>query len=217
MYFLPDQAMEYDRKRSTVIAVEQMVMFPRDEKSAIQWVRQVLKNKPQSFKEMQPQFMQAISGWQKHERPLELSEILEQNFLCYNGEGDVPSQIHRYLSTNWHELRNLSKDHLSLREKARNRWYVPDHTKLGDIEKTREKALLREFEVYRTVSQRRLKVFRLEAMRVGFEAAYGKQDYRTIIDIADKIPDAILEEDDKPLMFYDVARMRLGEDDTLGF
>src|SRR5712691_8667859 len=70
-----------------------------------------------------------IGGWQKHEKPLELSELLEENFLRYDGRGEVPSQIHSYLSTNFKELRNLPKDDPSLRAKARDRWYVPDPNK----------------------------------------------------------------------------------------
>ena len=75
--------------------------------------------------------MQEIGGWQKHEKPLELDELLEQNFLRYDGDGDVPSQIHSYLSTNFKELRNLAKDDPVLQAKAKDRWYVPDPNKAG--------------------------------------------------------------------------------------
>ncbi|NIV28764.1 MAG: hypothetical protein GWN58_04385, partial [Anaerolineae bacterium] len=93
------------------------------------------------------------AGWQKHEQPLELSVLLEQNFLRYDGKGEVPAQIHSYLSTNFKELRNLSKDDARLRAKAKDRWYVPDPNKAGDLEKLRERALLKEFEEYRASSQ----------------------------------------------------------------
>ena len=77
---------------------------------------------------------------------MELSELLEQNFLRYEGEDDVPSQIHSYLSSNFKELRNLEKDDLALKTKAKDRWYVPDPNKAGDLEKLRERTLMREFE-----------------------------------------------------------------------
>ena len=48
----------------------------------------------------------------------ELSEMLDQNFLHYGGVGEVPSQIHAYLSTNFKELRNLPKDHPALRDQG---------------------------------------------------------------------------------------------------
>ena len=138
MYFLPEQVAEYDKKRMTVREVLQLQLFVTDESSAIQWLKQQLIKKPQTFQELHPQFLKEIGGWQKHEKPLELSELLEQNFLRYDGKGEVPSQIHSYLSTNFKELRNLPKDDESLRAKGKDRWYVPDPNKAGDLEKLRE-------------------------------------------------------------------------------
>lgn len=215
MYFLPDQAAEYDRKRMTVSEVAQLDLFVTDESSAIQWLRQQLTAKPQTFQEIHPQFLREIGGWQKHEKPLELLELLEQNFLYYDGTGEVPSQIHSYLSTNFKELRNLPKDAPELRSKAKDRWYVPDPNKASDLEKLREKALLREFEDYRQSTQRKLKVFRLEAVRAGFRKAWQERDYQTIIDVARKIPDTVLQEDPKLLMWYDQAVTRMGGSEGL--
>ncbi|MFZ1551318.1 MAG: DNA methylase, partial [Anaerolineae bacterium] len=151
-----------------------------------------------------------LGGWQKSERSLELSELLEQNFLRYDGRGEVPSQIHSYLSTNFRELRNLPKDDESLRFRGKDRWYVPDPNKAGDLEKLREKALLKEFDAYRTSSQKRLKVFRLEAVRAGFKKAWQERDYGTIIAVAQRIPESVLQEDPKLLMWYDQAVTRAG-------
>jgi predicted RNA methylase len=212
MYFLSDQVAEYERKRMASRELLQLDLFVSDEASAIQWIRQQIIRKPMTFQELQPQFMQETQGgWQKHEKPLELSELLEQNFLCYDGKGAVPSQIHSYLSSNFKELRNLPKDAADLCSKAKGRWYVPDPNKVGDLEKLRERSLLREFENYRTSSQRRLKVFRLEAVRAGFRKAWQERDYATIITVARKIPENILQEDPKLLMWHDQAVTRLGE------
>src|SRR5690606_36599387 len=93
MYFLPDQVAEYDKKRMTVKEVLQLQLFVTDEASAIQWLKQQLTRKPQTFQELHPQFLKEIGGWQKHEKPLELSELLEQNFLRYDGKGPTPPQI----------------------------------------------------------------------------------------------------------------------------
>jgi hypothetical protein len=212
MYFLPDQAAEYDKKRMTVKAVLQLQLFVSDEASAIQWLKQQLTKKPQTFQDIHPQFLKEIGGWQKHEKALELSELLEQNFLRYDGTGVVSSQIHSYLSSNFKELRNLTKDDPTLKAKGKNRWYVPDPNKAGDLEKLRERTLLREFEEYRESKQRRLKVFRLEAVRAGFKKAWQERDYGTIIAVARKIPDKILQEDPKLLMWYDQAVTRMGEE-----
>lgn len=212
MYFLPEQVSEYDKKRMTVKEVEQLQLFVTDESSAIQWLRQQLTKKPQTFQELHPQFLREISGWQRYERPLELSELLEQNFLRYDGEGEVPSQIHSYLSSNFKDLRNLPKDDERLRKKAKDRWYVPDPNKASDLEKLRERALLREFDEYRESKQKRLTVFRLEAIRAGFKRAWEQRDYTTIISVARKIPEKVLQEDPKLLMWYDLALTRSGED-----
>jgi len=209
MYFLPDQVAEYDRKKMTSGELKQMSMFVSDEASAIQWLRQLIKEKPQTFSDINPQFMQQLGGWSKNEAQLDLRELLNQNFLCYDGKGPVPEQIHAYLSTNWKELRNLQKDDPTLVAKARDRWYVPDPNKAGDLEKLREKSLLKEFEEYKEV-KKKLKVFRLEAVRAGFKKAWQERDYTVIVAVADKIPNNVLEEDPKLLMWYDQAVTRMG-------
>ncbi len=209
MYFLPDQVAEYDRKKMTSGAPQQLSMFVSDEASAIQWLRQLIKEKPQTFSDINPQFMQQLGGWSKNEAQLDLRELLNQNFLSYDGKGPVPEQIHAYLSTNWKELRNLPKDDPTLVAKARDRWYVPDPNKAGDLEKLREKALLKEFEEYKEV-KKKLKVFRLEAVRAGFKKAWQERDYAVIVAVADKIPNNVLEEDPKLLMWYDQAVTRMG-------
>ena len=209
MYFLSDQAAEYDKKRMTVKEVLQLQLFVSDEASAIQWLKQQFTKKPQTFQDIHPQFLKKISGWQKHEKLPELSEMLEQNFLCYDGKGEVPSQIHSYLSSNFKELRNLAKDNPVLKAKAKGRWYVPDPNKAGDLEKLREKALLKEFEEYKQ-AKKKLRVFRMEAVRAGFKKAYQERDYATIIALAEKIPNNVLEEDPKLLLWYDQAVTRTG-------
>ena len=211
-YFLPEHAVEYDEKRMTVEKVLQIEMFVSDEASAIQWLKRQLTKKPRTFQDIHPQFLKEIGGWQKHEKLPELSEMLEQNFLRYDGKDEVPSQIHSYLSSNFKELRNLAKDDPVLKSKSKDRWYVPDPNKAADLEKLRERTLIREFEEYRESKQKRLKVFRLEAVRAGFRKAWQDRDYATIIAVARKIPETILQEDPKLLMWYDQAITRMGDD-----
>lgn len=210
MYFLAEQIVEYDKKRMTVQEITQLQIFVSDEASAIQWLKQQLLQRPQTFQEVHPQFLKEISGWQKFEKSLELAELLNQNFLCYDGKSLVPEQIHAYLSSNWKDMRNLAKDDPELVAKARDRWYVPDPSKAGDLEKLRERALLKEFEEYKQV-KKKLKVFRLEAVRAGFKKAWQERDYPVIVSVADKIPTNVLEEDPKLLMWYDQAVTRLSD------
>jgi hypothetical protein len=212
MYFLPEQAAEFDKKRSTGTRMKQLALFVTDEASAIRWLRQQLQSKPQTFQDLQPQFMRELQSWAKHERTIELRAMLQDNFLLYEGMGPVPSPIHAYLSSNFKELRNLGKESAELRAAAKERWYVPDPNKQGDLDQLRERHLQREFEGYRDPAVRKLKQFRTEALRAGFKAAYDRRDYQTIVEIAAKIPEAVLQEHDQLLMYYDVATMRLGGD-----
>ncbi len=47
-------------------------------------------------------------------------------------------------------------------------------------------------------------------MRAGFKHCYDEGDYQTIVDVATKLPEQVIQEDEKLLMYYDVATMRLG-------
>jgi predicted RNA methylase len=76
MYFLPEQVAEYDKRRMTVREVLQLQLFVIDEATAIQWLKQQILTKPQTFQDIHPQFLKELGGWQKHEKPLELSELL---------------------------------------------------------------------------------------------------------------------------------------------
>jgi DNA modification methylase len=229
MYFLSDQAAEYDKKRMTVKEVLQLQLFVSDEASAIQWLKQQLTKKPQTFQDIHPQFMKEIGGWKKHEKALELSELLQQNFLRCEGKGSIPAQIVSWMKQSA-DLRKIIQEELStgrsteensqlrtqnpeLITRAKARWYVPDPNKAGDLEKLRERTLMREYEEYRESKQKRLKVFRLEAVRAGFKKAWQERDYATIIAVARKIPEKILQEDPKLLMWYDQAITRSGAND----
>lgn len=187
----------------------QMELFVMDERSAIDWLTDFLKKRPSTYQEIHPEFTTQLgAGWKKHESRPELSSLLEDNFIWYDGHGDVPSQIHSYLSSNYKDLRSLSKDNKVLIAKATDRWYVPDPSKAQDLEKKREKALLKEFGAYQSSAARRLREFRLEVLRAGFKAAWTAKDYKTIIAVAQKVPDEALQEDEKLLLWYDQALTR---------
>ena len=58
---------------------------------------------------------------------------------------------------------------------------------------------------------RRLRVLRLEAVRAGFKRAWQSGDYETIVAVARKIPEKILQEDSKLIMWCDSAAIRVEE------
>lgn len=212
MYFTDRQRVEYERMRLKASAIQQASVFVDDEESAIAWLTNELHSKPKSYSEVHPLFLNELSAWKKNEPSLELSTLLEQNFFKYDGSGEVPSQIHAYLSSNFKDMRGLDKSDPALKAKAKDRWYVPDPNKAADLEKVRLRALLKEFEHYK-LEKKKIKQPRAEALRAGFHVAWEKQDFQTILDISAKIPSAVLQEDEKLLVFYDNAMMLSGNAD----
>jgi len=177
MYFLHEQALEYDKKKLQTGTLRQSELFVINEESAIQWLKSILSGKPQAIQDIYPEYMQKLAGFDKKEEKLELKTLLEQNFI----------------------------------EDNTGKWHVPDPQNAVHVEKIREKALLKEFENYISAS-RKLKIFRIEAIRAGFKKAYNDHDYETIINTADKLPSDAIEEDPMLLMWYTSARTRLGKD-----
>jgi len=235
MFFLPEQVAEWDKKRAQMQGVGQLSIFVEDEKSAIDWLRNHLKSRPSTYQDIQPEFMQQLgASWKKFETRPELSLLLEQNFLRYDGKGEVPSQIHSYLSTQNKDLRNLPKDDARLQARARDRWYVPDPAKAVDVEAVRNKRLLQEFwdlcteagisrpsgpsaqqtlplvtpTAVKKTGRKKLKEVRTEAVRLGFKECFGAKDYATILAIAAHLPDNVIEEDEQLQMMHDMAEMR---------
>lgn len=235
MVFLPEQVTEWDKKRAKMQGVGQMSIFVEDEKSAIDWLRGFLKSRPSSYQDIQPEFMQTLgASWKKFETRPELQLLLEQNFLQFQGEGDVPSQIHSYLSTQNKDLRNLPKDDLRLRNRAKDRWYVPDPAKAVDVESLRNKRLLQEFwelcdeaginrpepgDVNQKTlpmatppavkkGRKKLKEVRTEAVRIGFKECFAAKDYNTILSLAEHLPTNVIDEDEQLQMIHDMAEMR---------
>ena len=88
------------------------------------------------------------------------------------------------------------------------RWYIPDPSKSGDIIKLREKRLLKEFDEYLT-GKGKLKQFRTEAVRAGFAKLWKNKDYENIVKVGNSLPKKVVQEDDKLLMYYDIALSRM--------
>lgn len=178
MYFLPDQVNEYDTAR-IVNDVEpvQFSLFVTNEKTAISWLYQQLSDEfsgPQTYAEIQPEFMQEVKSVDRYEAMPELVVLLEENFL----------------------------------QDEKGRWYIPDVTKEGDVAKLREKKLWKEFEGYMN-SKGKLKLFRSEAIRVGFSRLWKDKNYQAIVDIAERLPEQTIQEDPNLLMYYDISLSRV--------
>jgi len=123
---------------------------------------------------------------------------------------DIQPQFLRQLHQARHEtLPELSEilEQSFLQDEA-GRWYVPDPNRASDLEKLRQRALLREFAEY-VEGRGRLRQFRTEAVRAGFADAWRRHDYTTIVKVAERLPEAVLQEDPDLLMYYDNATLRV--------
>lgn len=88
------------------------------------------------------------------------------------------------------------------------KWYIPDVTKSADVMKLREKKLIKDFEGYLNTTGK-LKSFRTEAIRAGFAKLWKDKNYALIVKTAERIPEKVIQEDDKLLMYYDISLSRV--------
>lgn len=210
MHFLPEQLPEYERARSQVSQPVEIPLFIRDEKSAIAWVRAQLHERPRRLQDLTTEFLKATQ-WDRTEKGVELRDVLDQTFLQYDGNGPVPAQVQQALARQEPDLRHLDRENPRLKERARELWYVPDPTRAEQMEQRRRKMLVAEFQSYRQQKGRRLKEYRGEAIRAGFLDAYERHDYQAIIEVADRLPESVFEEDFELYMYLSNARTQLGQ------
>ena len=115
-------------------------------------------------------------------------------------KGDVLPEMRIILEQNF--LKNNSGE-----------WYVPNMENEADLEKSRIKQLLRQFDGYKEdalkLKTKKIKEVRVEALRVGFKQCYQDKDFKSIVIIGDKIPNNLLMEDEVLLQFYDIASSRV--------
>lgn len=132
MYFLPDQAVRYDAVRVRT-EVEQLPLFIRNERSAVQWVRTELEAKPQTLGELTPKFMQAMAEWDKAEERVELTYLLKEYFVRDSDERwRVPDP-------------SRAKDMDSIRRKTLLKIFEGYATGKGTLKVFRREALLEGF------------------------------------------------------------------------
>jgi hypothetical protein len=89
------------------------------------------------------------------------------------------------------------------------KWYIPDVNKATDVMRLREKKLVKEFEEYLDTTGK-LKKFRTEAVRAGFAKLWKDRNYDLIVKTAERLPEEVVQEDEKLLMYYDISLSRLG-------
>ena len=102
---------QYHAQRLQAKGVGQRTLLVDDERSCIDWLTDFLKHKPSEYSAIQPEFFTQLKGstWKKGEKRPELRKLLELNFLCYDGNGNIPAQVAIWLSRAEASSANLSK------------------------------------------------------------------------------------------------------------
>jgi len=132
MYFLPDQAARYDAVKARGVETEQLSIFVRDEKTAVQWVRSRLTEQPQTLGDLTPKFMQELREWESHEPRPELRDLLREYFIEGGGVWRVPDP-------------NNEKDLEVLRRNALLRLFREYTNAKGSLKVFRKEAILEGF------------------------------------------------------------------------
>lgn len=81
MFFTPAQAAEYDEKRKLSPELLRLALIISSESDGIEWLRNRLQSKPQTYQDIQPEWMQAINGVRKNDIIPELKQLLDENFI----------------------------------------------------------------------------------------------------------------------------------------
>ena len=179
MYFTSEQQVQYeDQKKLLGITHQLSLVFDiiYTESDAVEWLKAQLLKCPQKYQEIQPDFRKANTATRKGEKEFELQTLLNENFI------PLPDGC----------------------------WRVPDMNEAKDREHFRTTALLKEFGRYieelANPKTKKLKDVRVEALHAGFKSCWEKKEFTTIVNVADKIPQNLLMEDEQLLMFYDIAK-----------
>ena len=179
MFFTNEQVQEYDRKKAAVPNFVQLSIFVANEQDAIYWLRNILEKEPKTEQDLHPLWMKEVAGNMR--------------------KGDTLPEMRTILEENF-----LKND--------KGQWYLPDPENEADLEKLRTKRLLKQFETFKTEAYKpkgKIKEARVEALRAGFKQCYQDKDFKTIVQIGDRIPNNLLMEDEVLLQFYDIASSRV--------
>jgi DNA modification methylase len=179
MFFTNEQVQEYDRKKAEVPNFTQLSIFVANEQDAIYWLRNILEKEPKTEQDLHPLWMKEVAGNMR--------------------KGDTLPEMRTILEENF--LKN-----------EKGQWYLPDPENEADLEKLRTKRLLKQFETYKTEAYKpkgKIKEARVEALRAGYKQCYQDKDFKTIVQVGDRIPNNLLMEDEVLLQFYDIASSKV--------
>jgi hypothetical protein len=179
MYFITEQVAEYDEKKAQAPNFVQLSFIVANESDAIEWLKSRLREKPQKYQDIMPDFRIATQSLRKGDTLPELKDLLEQSFIQESdGNWRTPNP-------------NEAKDREAMRTKVLLKEF---NTYITAISQAKAK---------------KLKEVRVEALRAGFKNCWEQKDFKTIVNLGDMIPQNILLEDEQLLMYYDIAKDRV--------
>lgn len=179
MFFTASQAVEYEEKRAHTTEFVPMALFISSEAEGIEWLKRHLSKKPQTYQELQPEWMKDMAAPKKGDIIPELRDILEENFI---EESDGT----------W---RNPDAEKAADLEILRNRRMLKEFTAYME-QATKPKA-------------KRMKDCRLAVLQFGFKECYRQKRFADIVAVGDHIPESLLTEDEVLLQYYDIALTRI--------
>lgn len=178
MFFTASQALEYEDKKSKTTGIVPMALFIGSEAEGIEWLKRELET-PQTYSELQPEWMKNMTSTKKGDVLPELSEILEDNFIKdTDGKWRKPDA-----------------------EKAADMEIMRGRKMMKEYNMYLEQA--------QKPKTRRMRDTRLEVLRYGFKECYKQKDYQAIITVGDHIQESLLQEDEILLQYYDIAASRV--------
>lgn len=178
MFFTASQALEYEEKKKKTNGIVPMALFISSEAEGIEWLKRELET-PQTYSEIQPEWMKNMIPVKKGDVLPELMTILEENFI-------------KDKDGKW---RNPDPEKAADLEIIRNRKMMKEFNMyLEQAQKPKAK---------------RMKDTRLEVLRYGFKECYKRKDYKSIVLVGDHIQESLLQEDEVLLQYYDIASTRV--------
>lgn len=81
MFFTAAQAAEYEEKKVKAPDFVPMGIIISDEANGIEWLKNELRDNPQTYQDLQPKWMKALNGVRKGDKLPGLDEILGENFI----------------------------------------------------------------------------------------------------------------------------------------
>lgn len=81
MFFTAAQAAEYEEKKLKTPDFVPMGIIVSDEANGIEWLKNQLRDNPQTYQEIYPEFIKALNGVRKGDQIPGLDVLLEENFI----------------------------------------------------------------------------------------------------------------------------------------